>query len=143
MNDGTPQADPKPSYYLYKGNGGKWYRASKELTEEINRHIYFGRDFKTQGRAFYPQWDEPEFKSESKPAWYLHGDGLVRMRWTVTVRDHHKGHHGCTPIGQGSCLQQCPLRVSWEPKHKLWTIVEPPNKATKEQMRQYKDIFKH
>ena len=138
MNDGTKQAEPKPSFYLYKGDDGKWYRTSKELTAKINKHIFYRQDFDTQGHAFIPQWDEPEYKSTTKPAWYLHGDGQPRMRWTLTVKDHKRTHGGCTPLGDGSCLQQCPLKVGWEPKHKMWTIIEPLNKATPEQMRKYK-----
>lgn len=142
MNDGTPQAEPKPTFYLYKRDDGKWCRTSKELTEEINKHIYFGCDFDTQKHAFFPQWDEPEFKSETKPAWYMHADGLLRMRWTLTVRDHIRTHSRCTPLGDGSCLQHSPLKLGWDPKYKMWTIIEPQNKATPEQMRKYKDPYK-
>jgi hypothetical protein len=142
MNDGTPQADPKPTFYLYKGDDGRWYKTSQLVTEEINKHIYFGKDFDTQKRAFYPQWDEPDLKSTIKPAWYMHADGLLRMRLTITVRDHLRTHSRCTPLGDGSCLQQSPLKLGWEPKHKLWTIIEPPNQATREQMRKFKDPYK-
>ena len=138
MNDGKSQAEPKPSFYLYKGEAGKWFRTSKELTAEINKHVFYRQDFDTQGHAFIPQWPEPDFKSQTKPAWYLHGDGQIRMRWTFTIKDHKRSHGGCTPLGDGSCLQQCPLKVGWEPKHKMWTIIEPLNKATPEQMRKYK-----
>lgn len=142
MNDGTPQAEPLPSFYVYKRDG-QWTKTSKALTDEINRHIFFYKDFDCQGYSFIPQWDEPDYKSTTKTAWYLGKDGELRVRWTITVNDHKKGHHGCTPIGDGSCLMQCPLKVGWDPQKKFWTIVEPPNKATGEQMRKFNNNFNH
>lgn len=143
MNDGTPQADPKPTFYVFKNKDGKWTKTDTALTKEINRHIFYYKDFDCQGFNFIPQWDEPEFKSTTKPAWYLSKEGDVKVRWTIVVNEHKKLHHGCTTLKDGSCLQQCPARVGWDPDKKFWTIVEPPNKATGEQMRKFVNNFKH
>lgn len=138
MSKDDKRANRIPSFYLYKGADGKWYKTSEELTREINDHVFRRKSFDTQGRAFYPQWSEPEFKSETQPAWYLHTDGECRQRWTITTCTHKRSHHGCTPLGNGECLQQKPLRVGWDPKTKLWTKDTPLNLATSEQMRKFK-----
>lgn len=141
MSKDDKHSNTVPDFYLYQGDNGKWYRTEPALTKEINEHVFRRKEFDTAGRAFYPQWSEPEFKSQTHSAWYLHADGFCRQRWTITVCHHTKGHVRCTPLGNGDCLQQAPLKLGWDPKHKMWTKDTPSNIATGEQMRRFKNPF--
>lgn len=140
MSINDSRANDIPNYYLYQGDDGRWRRTSDGVTKEINDHLFRRQPFDTQGRAFYPQWNEPEMKTQTHPAWFVNAeDGEMHLRWTITVCDHKKTHYGCTPLGDGTCLQQAPLKMSYDPKVKMWTKVTPPNIATGEQMRKFRN----
>lgn len=139
MAENDPRANTIPIYYLFKNDQGRWTKTDEKLTKEINEHVFRRKPFDTTGRAFYPQWSEPEMKTDVQPAWYLNAEGECKVRWTITACSHKRSHHGCTPLGHGDCLQQKPLMMSWDPKHKMWTKDTPLNIATGEQMRKFKN----
>lgn len=124
-----------PDWYVYQDAGAKWYKTDERLTHEINRHVFLGRDFDQHGRAFYPQWEEPEFKSQTKYAWYLTADGERRVRWQWAIVEHRKGHGHCVRLDKGQCAVRIPLMLRWDAKTKCWTKVEPTNAATKDEVR--------
>lgn len=128
-----------PDFYIFKGEDGKHYKTDQALTNLINRHVFLGRDFEQNGREFYPQWQEPEFKSITRYAWYLTADGERRVRWYWAIVDHKKSHGRCERLEQGQCAVKIPLRLGWSTKAKLWTIVEPTDRATSEQVRKIKN----
>lgn len=115
-----------PTFYIYEEADG-WKRTDDALTKEINGHVFLGRDFQTNGRSFYPQWPEPEFKSERRQAWLLDANGEVRARWYFKEVDHTKHHHRCDKIGQGRCRIQVPLKLSYDPQKKFWTKCPDPD----------------
>lgn len=135
MGKTTKSQSDLPTYYLYQDAGAKWYKSDAALTREINRHVFLGRDFDQHGRAFFPQWPEPEFKSQTRSAWLLAADGERKVRWTWIITEHKKSHGKCTRLDKGQCAVQAPLLLGWDPQRKLWTKVDNPAAATKEQVR--------
>ena len=133
-NDIKTQSD-LPNWYVYQDTGGKWFKSDAALTREINRHVFLGRDFDQHGRAFYPQWNEPEFKSDTKAAWYLTADGERRIRWLWKIVEHKKSHGHCIRLDKGQCAIKVPMKLGWNIKTKCWEKITPPDAATKDEVR--------
>lgn len=119
-----------PSYYVYEDKG-TWLKTGHDLTKTLN-FIYCGFPCKTDlaGHCFYPQWDEPEFKNELKPAWRILPDGTCAQRWYWMERDHSQKHADCKLLGNGRCATKVPCYVCWDDKTKHWVLADTPNKAT-------------
>lgn len=114
-----------PTSYIYRAKDGKYYRSDKDLTAKINRHVFRSGDFEQAGAAFYPQWPEPEFKSQTRPAWFLDRDGIRKVRWRWAEIPHQKSHYACERISDTICKVQIPLQLGWDDRTKMWTICEP------------------
>lgn len=134
--DEGPTTSDWPTFYLYQGEGAKWYKSDATLTGQINRHVFLNEPLETNGCAFYPQWPEPAFKSETRIAWNLAADGSRQARWCWQVVAHKKSHGKCKPIGNGKCGVKVLLKLGWNAKTNLWTLVENPDAATKDQIKQ-------
>lgn len=119
-----------PSYYVYE-DGGTWRKTDPDLTKQLNK-ISCGFQSKDDlhGFCFYPQWDEPEFKSEKKPAWRISPDGVCLQRWYWVERDHSQKHADCKMLGNGKCATKAPCYVEWDDKTRHWVLADMPNKAT-------------
>lgn len=115
-----------PTYYVYEDRDG-WKKTDERLTKDINQHIFFGRQFDTAGRSFYPQWPEPANKTEKRQAWLIDANGEMRARCYTKEVDHTKHHYGCEQLGQGRCRIAVPLKLSYDIQKKLWTKVADPD----------------
>lgn len=136
---GKARQNDIPDYYLYK-DGDQWMKTSKETTREINDWLFRRTGtFDTAGRAFYPQWNEPDYKTETRVAWRITEDGHRVARWSWVIRDHDKNHRQCQPLGNGTCGIKVLRMTSWDAQKRMWTLLPLENAATPEQMRSLKD----
>ena len=117
-----PQSD-WPTSYLYQDQDG-WHSTDKQLTKEINHHVFLRADFDTAGRAFYPQWPEPTDKTTTKVAWILKANGERAARWRWIERDHQKWHADCQLTTPGRCRSRVLQRLSYDPAKRFWTRIE-------------------
>lgn len=134
--DGKEIQSDWPTFFLYQDTGGKWFKSDERLTLELNRHAFMGKPFETNGRAFYPQWAEPDFKSETRVAWRINADGDREARWCWQVVAHKKSHGKCKPLGNGKCAVKVLLKLQWDIKKKLWILADNPDAADKSQIKQ-------
>ena len=111
-----------PTSYIYRAKDGKYYRSDKDLTAKINRHVFRSGELDQAGAVFYPQWPEPEFKSETRPAWFLDRDGIRKVRWRWEEIPHVKSHYDCERLSNTTCRAKIPLRLAWDGKTKMWTV---------------------
>lgn len=107
-----------PTYYLYESDNG-WRRTNNEITKMLNR-ITIKRNIVIT-HEYYPQWPEPEFKSQTRPAWKITTDG-VRVVRCYSRRVEHKKTHGslCRKLNGNECACTCAITLQWDDKSKLW-----------------------
>ena len=113
----------RPTFYIYECANG-WRKTDKALTDAINSHIFGTGKLDTAGRSFYPQWPEPDYKSDTRPAWRVNSEGIMVVRTYWRIRDHDK-----------RCGFRCAHRLAWNADKKLWTLVDTINEATAEEAR--------
>lgn len=118
-----------PSFYLFEDKDG-WHKSNEALTKDINYHIFCGRPFDCAGKTFFPQWPEPELKSQTRQAWRLDADGEIKARWYWKEIDHQRWHHKCELTDKGRCRIQKPLKMRWDGDRKLWIKLEDPDITT-------------
>lgn len=117
--DNKSQSD-LPIFYLYRGEDGKMHKTSKELTGDLNR-ISVKKDLIIT-REYYPQWPEPDYKSQTRPAWKITPDGERVVRW-YRRRCQHSRTHGngtCKLINDKECARTCAIYLQWDEKSHLW-----------------------
>lgn len=110
-----------PIYYLFKGDDQKWHRTKKEMTDALNR-ITIRKQPLVITTAYYPQWREPDFKSQTRPAWYITADGDRVVRWYRRRCQHNKthGNGSCKMINDKECARTCAIYLQWDAKSSLW-----------------------
>ena len=126
----------RPTFYIYESDNG-WRKTDKALTDAINAHIFGTGKLDTAGRSFYPQWPEPDYKSDTRPAWRVNADGIMVVRTYWRIRDHEPAKHGtrCAKLADKRCGFRCAHRLAWNADKKLWTLVDTINEATAEEAR--------
>lgn len=77
MADIKNQSD-LPTFYIYEDKDG-WHKTDVELTKKLNSPTFNDASI-LAGRSFYPQWPEPEFKSQTRYAWRITPDGTKVVR---------------------------------------------------------------
>ena len=111
-----------PTYYLYESSDG-WHKTDPELTKRLNSPIF--NDAKLlAGRTFYPQWPEPQFKSETKPAWVMNPDAIKVVRCEKIERTHDKTHARCDKISDRTCTCTVAKMLMWDAKKKMWVLAQ-------------------
>ena len=134
MND--DKASALPIFYMYEDKDG-WHKTDSDLTHEIWKHLALGTPLDTAGRSFYPQYEPPRFKSETKQATRVTSDGNEVARWFWCIRDHNRKHSRCIMLASGKkCGVKRLARLRWDEKTKLWVLAEMPGKATDAEARQ-------
>ena len=109
-----------PIFYLYKGDDGRMHKTGKELTEKLNR-ITITKNL-VISTEYYPQWPEPDFKSQTRPAWKITTDGERAVR-SYKRRCQHNRSHGnqtCKMINDKECARTCAIYLQWDEKSSLW-----------------------
>lgn len=131
-----------PLYYIYEGKDG-WHKTDADLTHAIWKHITLGAQFDSAGRSFFPQYEAPRFKSETKPAIRITPDGDEVVRWFWCIRDHNRKHNRCIMLDGGKkCGTKVPAKLRWDDQKKLWVLAEMPGKATDAEARQLDKLSK-
>ena len=102
-----------PSFYIYE-DAGTWRKTDKSLTDKLNSPTFNDPSLLT-GHSFYPQWPEPEFKSQTRYAWRItpDGDKVVRTR-EIETGDKRR------PVAR------VPLYLRWDAVKRFWVVVETP-----------------
>lgn len=119
-----------PSYYVYEDKG-TWLKTSPDLTKRLNYIACgFNKKLDLAGHCFYPQWGEPEFKSETKPAWRILPEGVAVQRWYWMEQEHSSKHACCKLTSKGKCATKVPCYVRWDINTKHWVLADMPDKAT-------------
>lgn len=109
-----------PTFYIYEMNN-EWRKTDKELTHKLNSPCIVGADW-LAGRSFYPQWAEPEFKSQTRPAWRITPEGYKVVRCETRTRQHHKNHGNCHMINEHECEYTKAKQLVWSEKNHLWVL---------------------
>lgn len=136
---GRSRENDIPNFYIYEHNG-KWMRTSEATTREINDWQFRRKGtFDTAGHSFYPQWTEPDFKTEQKIAWRITKDGDRVARWSWVVHSHDKSHRFCKPLKDGNCAHKVLRKLSWDPKVRLWTLDKLDGQPSPDEVRNIKD----
>lgn len=120
-NEQKPTLNDVPIFYTYRDKNG-WVKTDRALTHELNRAFVIRKDFKFKncGYSFYPQWREPEDKTERKVAWRITSDNAVVARWEWCEVEHKKSHKTCQLLGNGMCRRQKLLYLKYDKERKLW-----------------------
>lgn len=107
----TRQSD-NPTFYIYE-DAGTWRKTDKALTDKLNSPTFNDPSI-LAGHSFYPQWPEPEFKSQTRYAWRItpDGDKVVRVREITT--DSKK-----RPTAR------IPLYLRWDADKHFWVVIQP------------------
>lgn len=110
-----------PAFYLFKGDDGKMRRTKPDMTEALNR-INIRKKPLELTRDYYPQWPEPNFKSQTRPAWKITADGVRVVRWYKRRCQHNRTHGGgtCRMIDDKECARTCAISLQWDAKTSLW-----------------------
>ncbi len=126
----------RPTFYIYEDKG-TWRKTDAKLTQAINAHIFGIAPLDTAGRSFFPQWPEPDYKSDTRPAWRVDTDGIIKVRTYWRIRDHEPAKHGtrCARIDEKHCGFRCAHRLAWNKDKNLWTLVDTINEATPEEAK--------
>lgn len=126
----------RPIYYIYESEDG-WHKTDANLTQKINSHIFSNANLDTAGRSFYPQWPEPDYKSDTRPAWRIDKDGILKVRTYWRVRDHNPNKHGnrCARIDEKHCGFRCAHRLGWNQDKKMWTLLDTISEATPDEIK--------
>lgn len=136
------KASALPIFYMYEDKDG-WHKTDDDLTHEIWKHLALGTPLDTAGRSFYPQYEPPRFKSETKQATRVNSDGNEVARWFWCIRDHNRKHSRCIMLQPGKkCGVKRLARLRWDEKTKLWVLAEMPGKATDAEARQLDKLNK-
>lgn len=114
-----------PIFYIYEDKG-KWLRTDKALTAKLNSPTF--NDTKIlAGHSFYPQWPEPQFKSETRVAWRITTEGDKVVRFRKATRQHRREHGHCEMVGKSECAYTQPLMLRWDGGKKFWVLQEQNN----------------
>lgn len=98
-----------PTFYVYETKDG-WAKTDKDLTAKLNSPIFHDLAL-LAGRSFYPQWPEPEFKSQTRVAWRITPDGVKVVRNT-TIETERRTYRKA-------------LMLRWDVQKKFWVLCEP------------------
>ena len=97
-----------PTFYIYEDENG-WHKTDKELTAKLNSPRFYDPKL-LAGRSFYPQWPEPEFKSQTRIAWFIQPDCTKVVR-TETINDGKRGYRKARML-------------RWDADKKFWVLCE-------------------
>lgn len=100
-----------PTFYVYEDENG-WHKTDKALTDKLNSPT-FNDPTILAGRTFYPQWPEPEYKSQTRYAWRITPDGYKVVRNREIPGD-----------GKRHAVVHIPLYLRWDDAKKFWVLVE-------------------
>lgn len=114
-----------PAFYIYELNS-EWRKTDKALTKKLNAPCIVGADW-LAGRSFYPQWPEPEFKSQTRPAWRITPEGYKVVRNDILSRQHRKEHGNCKMINEKECQYTRAKMLAWDASKKFWVLREQTN----------------
>lgn len=108
-----------PTFYIYKDDTGAFCRTNEELTKKLN-YISAANELVIT-REYFPQWPEPAYKSQLRPAWKITTDGSRVMRWYLR-RCPHTPKHGnrCRMVNDKECARTCAIYLRWDEKTGLW-----------------------
>lgn len=115
-----------PSFYIYE-HQGKWLKTDKSLTAKLNSPTFNDKRI-LSGHSFYPQWPEPEFKSQTHYAWRITADGDKVVRCVKATRPHKREHGHCEMINASECAYTKALMLRWDTSKKFWVLQEQDNK---------------
>lgn len=101
-----------PTFYVYEDKDG-WHKTDKALTDQLNSPTFNDASI-LAGRSFYPQWPEPEYKSQTRYAWRITPDG------TKVVRNRE-----ITTEGKRRATVHIPLYLRWDADKKFWVLNQP------------------
>ena len=101
-----------PTFYVYEDKDG-WHKTDKRFTDQLNSPTFNDASI-LAGRSFYPQWPEPEFKSQLRYAWRITPDG------TKVVRNRE-----ITTEGKRRATIHIPLYLRWDDAKKFWVLNQP------------------
>ena len=107
MND-RPQSD-NPTFYVYETKDG-WAKTDAKLTAQLNSPTFNDTSI-LAGRSFYPQWPEPEFKSQTRVAWRITPDGIKVVRNRLIDGEKRP--------------KRVALMLRWDGDKKFWVLNEP------------------
>lgn len=103
-----PQSD-NPTFYIYEDENG-WHRTDAKLTAQLNSPTFNDTSI-LAGRTFYPQWPEPEFKSETRVAWRITPDGTKVVRNRLIEGEKRP--------------KRIALMLRWDGDKKFWVLNQP------------------
>jgi len=123
--------------YFYTENG-QAYMVDKSLAKSINSAILHGLEIDTGGRTLYPILDDPTEQqiragNTKTPAWHIRPNSTPTLRWYWQIREHHKSHVGCKPIGDGLCGFKMVRFYDWNASTSKWELLPMINHADSQQ----------
>lgn len=119
-----------PTFYLYRGDDGKMHKTDAELTGRLNRISIIKSGKLIITREYFPQWPEPKYKSQTRPAWKITKDGIRVIRCYLRRCQHTRDHGNgtCRMIGEHECARTCAIYLQWDAKSSLWVQAPTINK---------------